>query len=138
MKACAICTKRHETGNANAPLQCRALPPVQGLARDAVFPTVAADAYCHTYFERDEKAAKALADEAAESERLERLKAETRERAALEAVVAPIVGEDGQPLNPPAGDLAADLAAPNEIREAEAAPPKRARRARSGDEPSLL
>lgn len=137
MKACAICTKRHETGNANAPLQCRALPPVQGLARDAVFPTVAADGYCHTYFERDEKAAKALADAAAESDRLDRLKAETRERAALEAV-APIVVADGQPLDPPAGDLAADLAAPNEIREVEAAPPKRARRARAGDEPSLL
>lgn len=138
MKACAICTKRHETGNANAPLQCRALPPVQGLARDAVFPTVAADAYCHTYFEQDASAVAARAEAAAESERRERLKAETRKRAELDPIFTPLLGEDGQPLNPAVGDLAADLAAPNEIGEAEAAPPKRARRARSGDEPSLL
>lgn len=52
-KACAVCTRRFDTANPAAPLQCRALPPVQGLGRDAIFPTVGADAFCHVYFERD-------------------------------------------------------------------------------------
>jgi hypothetical protein len=102
-RACGFCKKRFETGNPAAALECRALPPVQGVGRFAAFPLVKPDDFCHLHFE-DARA----------------------------AIVAPLLGEDGQPANPPAGDLAADIANPQ--------PLKRARRARpaDADEPKLL
>lgn len=63
-RSCAVCVKRHVVAailpadgmlGVRAPerLECRALPPVQDVALHARFPTVAADHYCHAYFERD-------------------------------------------------------------------------------------
>lgn len=78
---CASCTKRFETGNPRAPLQCRALPPVQGLARDAVFPTVAADHHCHVYFQADPGAAKARREAAKATADLDGKVAATQARA---------------------------------------------------------
>ena len=129
-KACAICTRRHETGNVAAPLQCRALPPVQGLVRDAIFPTVAATYYCHAYFALDVEAARARAQAAEESARLAELKAETRVAVSIDPekeVAAAKVWEDVS------GVSAISVAV-----EAGAEAGKRARRARSGDDPKLL
>lgn len=53
-KACSACAKAHLVphGLAGLGLECRALPPVQDIARFARFPTVREDHFCHTYFER--------------------------------------------------------------------------------------
>jgi hypothetical protein len=121
-RACQDCTRRHETGNPQAPLQCRALPPVQGVARDAAFPTVRGNDYCHTYFEFDAGAEAARAKATAE--------AAAKLDPELKALFAPVRTAAGLPLNPPAGDLSAALVTPNEITPAESAKPaKRARRA---------
>lgn len=114
--ACAACTKRHETGNPAAALECRALPPIQGLARDAGFPVVRPDHYCHANFELDAEAAKARRAAAKETARLDGLVDAT---AATEAErVAAVAIPAGQP------ELALEPAA-------ETAPAARAPRARS-------
>lgn len=124
-RACAICTKRHEIaaqtlGGAGiavplpARLECRALPPVQGAGRDAAAPTVAADHYCHVYFQADPDAIKARDAAATEAAAL------AEKVAATQAVAA---AQPSLPLEP------------NQVEaepEAEKATPKRARRARSG------
>lgn len=103
-RACALCTRRHETGNAAAGLQCRALPPIQGVARDAQYPTVRPDFYCHVHFEPEGSA-------------------QARDIIRGE----PVEGLPDVEL-PPAGDE------PPVVGAAEsAAPPKRARRARADD-----
>ncbi len=75
IRSCAACARRHEVaavGQASARLECRALPPIQDVARHAIFPQVTADHHCHVHFVLDPAAAKALASARAEAQRLER------------------------------------------------------------------
>jgi hypothetical protein len=72
---------------------------------------------------------KANREAAAAQQRLAGLVQATQDRAAAEAAAAPLVDGNGQPANPPAGDLVADLAEPKAV--------KRARRARADDAPKL-
>lgn len=125
--SCAVCTKRHETGNPAAPLECHALPPRQDVSTFAVYPRVRPNGFCHVYFQFDEAAGAARAEAVAQAAALDA-------KVAMTQAAAPLLGEDGQPANPPLGDLADALASPQPIAPA----PKRARRARGSDEPSLL
>lgn len=103
--SCRWCVKSHWHRDN---LQCRAHPPRQDVGQYAVFPIVRPADYCHEY------APKALAVEA------------------LSEVVAAVLDAAGAALNPPAGDLTADVVTPNEVRAAEADEPQpRARRART-------
>lgn len=53
----------------------------------------------------------------------DKIEAPDFDAADLDAMTAPVVGDDGAPLDPPAGDVAADIAAPAEIK-ADAEPVK--------------
>jgi hypothetical protein len=65
--SCATCTKRHEVCATSvgglvsvaARLECRALPPVRGVERQAQYPVVSEDHYCHLHYDPDPEAAKA-------------------------------------------------------------------------------
>lgn len=127
-RSCAFCTKRHEVaaqtlGGAAAMgvgvtlparLECRARPPVQGLARDAIYPTVTAEHYCHGDFAVDAGAHAAFHKAA-------------REAAALDEKVAATQAATQAAAEQPALPLAEPEPAP----EPEPATPKRARRARA-------
>lgn len=144
-RACAICVCRHETGNAASPLQCRALPPVQGVARLATFPAVAPDAYCHASFKLDTEAVKAQAEAVAASARLDAQAAATAQAAlayphlsekqisALDRIPDDGISKPGGA--PSGGNRPAETSAA--MPDASAAP-KRARRARSADAADAL
>lgn len=126
-RACEVCMKRHSVRPggvaADGMLECRALPPVQDVARFARFPVVKPDGYCHIYFEIDAAAVAERNAEAVRQMKLDGLTTVTAEResqrSALAEAVAPLLTDAGLPAEVPEGDLAADLADPRPLSPAQ-------------------
>lgn len=111
--ACGVCVCRHQTSSV---LECRLMPPTIGPGQYGVYPKVRPNDYCRGGFRPDEAA---IAEREAAKQ-------------AIAAAAAPLLGQDGKPLNPPVGDLAEAIAAPAAVAQAD--PPAQPRsRARRGD-----